>query len=41
MKYTEKVMSIVNGAMSQREQIVSQIADLDAKLKAERITAAV
>lgn len=41
MKYTDRIMTIVNGAMSQREQIVNQMADLDAQLKAERITAAV
>lgn len=41
MKYTERVMSIVNGVMSQREQIVGQIAELDAQLKAERISLAV
>ena len=41
MKYTDRIMTVVNGAMSQCEQIVNQMADLDARLKAERITAAV
>ena len=41
MKYTDRIMHIVNSAMATRAQIVKQIEDLDAKLKAERITVAV
>lgn len=41
MKYTDRIMHIVNSAMATRAQIVKQIKDLDAQLKAERITVAV
>lgn len=41
MKYTDRIMDIVKSAMTKRDQIVGQIAELDAQLKAERITLAV
>lgn len=37
MKYTEKVMNIVKGALSKMEQITGQIEDLDRRYKAEEI----
>lgn len=41
MKYTDRIMNIVKSVMTKRDQIVGQIAELDAQLKAERITLAV
>ena len=38
MKYTEKVMNIVKGALSKMEQITGQIEDLNRRFKAEQIT---
>ena len=38
MKYTEKVMNIVKGALSKMEQITSQIEDLNRRFKAEEIS---
>lgn len=38
MKYTEKVMNIVKGALSKMEQITGQIEELDLRFKAEEIS---
>lgn len=38
MKYTEKVMNIVKGALSKMEQITGQIEELDRRFKAEEIS---
>lgn len=38
MKYTEKVMNIVKGALSKMEQITGQIEDLNRRFKAEEIS---
>lgn len=38
MKYTEKVMNIVKGALSKMEQITGQIKELDIRFKAEEIS---
>ncbi len=38
MKYTEKVMNIVKGALSNMEQITGQIKELDRRYKAKEIS---
>ena len=38
MKYTDRVMNIVNDALSQMEQIAGQIKELDRRFKAEEIS---
>ena len=38
MKYTEKVMNIVKGALSKLEQLTGQIGDLNRRFKAEVIS---
>ena len=38
MKYTEKVMNIVKGALSKMEQLTGQIEDLNRRFKAEEIS---
>lgn len=38
MKYTEKVMNIVKGALSKMEQITGQSKELDIRFKAEEIS---
>ena len=38
MKYTEKVMNIVKGALSKMEQITVRIKELDRRFKAEEIS---
>lgn len=38
MKYTDRVMNIVNGALAQMEQITSQIKELDRRYKAEAVS---
>ena len=38
MKYTDRVMNIVKGALSKMEQITGQIKELDIRFKAEEIS---